>query len=184
MARNRTENHRFHQDTGTGNQRRQLVSEAPNRNQFWANLMVEELIRCGCTVFFAAPGSRSTPLVTAAFRNPRADVRMHFDERGTAFMALGYGKATGLPAAWITTSGTALANGYPAIVEAGLEEIPMVLLTADRPPELRDSDAPDHFLTFPRLHLPSSGRMKGRFRPKAWAYRRTTVHENQISHSA
>lgn len=63
------------------------------------------------------------------------------DERATAFMALGYGRATGNAAAWITTSGTALANGYPAIVEASLEAVPMLLLTADRPPELRDTDA-------------------------------------------
>ncbi len=66
---------------------------------------------------------------------------MHFDERATAFMALGFGRATGRPAAWITTSGTALANGYPAIVEASMEAVPMLLLTADRPPELRDTDA-------------------------------------------
>ncbi|MBT6581959.1 MAG: 2-succinyl-5-enolpyruvyl-6-hydroxy-3-cyclohexene-1-carboxylic-acid synthase [Bacteroidetes Order II. Incertae sedis bacterium] len=115
--------------------------KAPNRNHFWASLIVEELVRGGCTTFFASPGSRSTPLVTAAFRHPSADVHMHFDERGSAFMALGFGKATSKPAAWITTSGTALANGYPAIVEGAMEGVPMILLTADRPPELRDTDA-------------------------------------------
>ncbi|MGB1374251.1 MAG: thiamine pyrophosphate-binding protein, partial [Rhodothermales bacterium] len=63
------------------------------------------------------------------------------DERATAFMALGYGRATGKAAGWITTSGTALANGYPAVIEASMEAVPMLLLTADRPPELRDTDA-------------------------------------------
>ena len=66
---------------------------------------------------------------------------MHVDERATAFMALGFGRATNRPAGWITTSGTALANGFPAIVEASMEAVPMLLLTADRPPELRDTDA-------------------------------------------
>jgi len=77
----------------------------------------------------------------AAFDHPECDLVMHFDERGTAFMALGYGKATGKAAGWITTSGTALANGYPAVVEADLESTPILLLTADRPPELRNTDA-------------------------------------------
>jgi len=102
---------------------------------------VEECVRLGVVTFYAAPGSRSTPLVMAVSRHPDADLEMHVDERATAFMALGYGRATGRPAAWITTSGTALANGYPAIVEASLEAVPMLLLTADRPPELRDTDA-------------------------------------------
>jgi len=79
--------------------------------------------------------------VTAVAAHSDTTIHTHFDERGTAFMALGYGKATGRPAVWITSSGTALANGYPAIVEASMEGIPMLLLTADRPPELRDSDA-------------------------------------------
>lgn len=77
----------------------------------------------------------------AAFNHPACDLTMHYDERGSAFMALGYGKAKGKPGVWITTSGTALANGFPAIVEADMESVPMILLTADRPPELRDSDA-------------------------------------------
>ena len=92
-------------------------------------------------MFHAAPGSRSTPLVTAAAEHPAANLTMHVDERGTAFRTLGFGRATGRPAVWITTSGTALANGYPAIVEASMERVPMLLLTADRPPELRDTDA-------------------------------------------
>ncbi|NNF02893.1 MAG: 2-succinyl-5-enolpyruvyl-6-hydroxy-3-cyclohexene-1-carboxylic-acid synthase, partial [Rhodothermales bacterium] len=102
---------------------------------------MEELVRCGVTRFYIAPGSRSTPLVTAVAAHDKATAIVHFDERGTAFMALGYARASGRAAAWITTSGTALANGLPAVIEADLERVPMILLTADRPPELRDTDA-------------------------------------------
>jgi 2-succinyl-5-enolpyruvyl-6-hydroxy-3-cyclohexene-1-carboxylate synthase len=118
-----------------------LHLKAPNRNRFWADLIVEELVRNGVTTFFASPGSRSTPLVMAVYDHPECGLTMHFDERGSAFLALGYGKATQRPAVWITTSGTAVANGHPAVIEADLESTPMILLTADRPPELRDADA-------------------------------------------
>ena len=92
-------------------------------------------------LFCIAPGSRSTPLVAAVAANPSARSLVHFDERGTAFAALGYARATGRPAAWITTSGTAVANGLPAVVEASVDAVPMLLLTADRPPELRQTGA-------------------------------------------
>ncbi|MEM6645523.1 MAG: 2-succinyl-5-enolpyruvyl-6-hydroxy-3-cyclohexene-1-carboxylic-acid synthase, partial [Bacteroidota bacterium] len=113
----------------------------PNANNVWARLLIDELVRCGVTMFFVAPGSRSTPLTVAVAQHPEARVIVHFDERGTAFAALGYGRATRQPAAWITTSGTALANGYPAVIEASVSGVPMILLTADRPPELRDTGA-------------------------------------------
>lgn len=103
--------------------------------------MVEELVRQGIRCFCLAPGSRSTPLAVAVAAHPQARHLIHYDERGTAFFALGYARATGLPAVWITTSGTALANGYPAIVEAAVDSIPMLLITADRPPELRQTGA-------------------------------------------
>lgn len=114
---------------------------SPNINRVWADLIVEELVRNGIDFFCIAPGSRSTPLTTAVAAHPKARHRVHFDERGTAFCALGYGRATRRPAVWITTSGTALANGYPAIVEAAADGVPMLLLTADRPPELRQTGA-------------------------------------------
>ncbi len=114
---------------------------APPPNQLWADLLVEELVRCGVGLFCLAPGSRSTPLTAAVAANPKARHLIHFDERGTAFCALGYARATGRPAAWITTSGTAVANGLPAVVEASVDGVPLVLLTADRPPELRDTGA-------------------------------------------
>ena len=114
---------------------------ASNLNRLWADLIVEELIRSGVDFFCLAPGSRSTPLTTAVAAHPKARHVMHYDERGTAFFALGYGRATRRPAVWITTSGTALANGFPAIVEASTDGVPMLLLTADRPPELRHTGA-------------------------------------------
>ncbi|HET7480156.1 MAG TPA: 2-succinyl-5-enolpyruvyl-6-hydroxy-3-cyclohexene-1-carboxylic-acid synthase [Rubrobacteraceae bacterium] len=113
----------------------------PHLNRLWAALIVEELARCGVGLFCVAPGSRSTPLVAALAENDRARSLIHFDERGTAFAALGYARATGSPAAWITTSGTAVANGLPAVVEASVDGAPMILLTADRPPELRQTGA-------------------------------------------
>jgi len=118
-----------------------LIASAPNINRLWADLIVEELVRSGIDFFCLAPGSRSTPLATAIAAHPRAHRIIHFDERGTAFAALGYARATGRPAVWITTSGTAVANGLPAVVEAGTEGVPMLLLTADRPPELRHTGA-------------------------------------------
>ena len=130
--------------------------ETARANRLWADLIVEELVRCGVDFFCVAPGSRSTPLVAALANNERARSLVHFDERGTAFAALGYARATGLPAAWITTSGTAVANGLPAVVEAATDGVPMVLLTADRPPELRQTganqtiDQPDIFGDFVR----------------------------------
>jgi 2-succinyl-5-enolpyruvyl-6-hydroxy-3-cyclohexene-1-carboxylate synthase len=124
---------------------------APNVNRFWADLIVEEMLRCGVGLFCLSPGSRSTPLATAVFAHPRVRHLMHYDERGTAFAALGWARATGRPACWVTTSGTAVANGLPAIVEANVDGVPLIALTADRPPELRHTaanqtiDQPDIF---------------------------------------
>jgi len=115
--------------------------DAPNVATQWAQMLIEELVRLGVQTCFVAPGSRSTPLTVAAARHPDVRVILHVDERGNAFGALGWGRATGTPAAWITTSGTAVANGLPATVEASVDGVPMVLLTADRPPELRDTGA-------------------------------------------
>ncbi|MCF7954452.1 MAG: 2-succinyl-5-enolpyruvyl-6-hydroxy-3-cyclohexene-1-carboxylic-acid synthase [Phycisphaerae bacterium] len=112
-----------------------------NLNTFWANLIVEELIRCGVDYFCISPGSRSAPLTAAVARNKSAKSIICYDERNTAFHALGYARATGKPAAIITTSGTACANLYPAIIEASNDNIPMIILTADRPPELIETSA-------------------------------------------
>ncbi len=117
------------------------VLDAPNPTYLWTQLLVEELVRNGVKTFFVAPGSRSTPLTVAVARHPEAESVLHVDERGGAFAALGVGRATQRPAAWITTSGTAVANGLPAVVEASVDGVPLVLLTADRPPELRETGA-------------------------------------------
>jgi 2-succinyl-5-enolpyruvyl-6-hydroxy-3-cyclohexene-1-carboxylate synthase len=114
-----------------------VITDAANANQLISELLVEELVRLGVTMFFLSPGSRSAPLAVAAVRHPKTSCIVHFDERGTAFAALGFGRARLSPAVWITTSGTAVANGLPAIVEASQDGIPLVALTADRPPELR-----------------------------------------------
>lgn len=116
------------------------MSRFPNCNTLWGFLIVEELRRCGCSRFVVCPGSRSTPLVMGVDL-ARASSITHFDERGAAFFALGHARATGKPAALICTSGTAVANPFPAVVEASMDQVPLILLTADRPPELRDTGA-------------------------------------------
>ncbi len=117
------------------------IVNSPNFNHLWSSLIVEELIRCGADYFCIAPGSRSTPLTFAAAQNPKAKHVIHYDERGLAFHALGYASATKKPAVLICTSGTSGANFYPAIIEASRKKVPLIVLTADRPPELRATGA-------------------------------------------
>jgi 2-succinyl-5-enolpyruvyl-6-hydroxy-3-cyclohexene-1-carboxylate synthase len=117
------------------------LASAPSLNRLWADLLVEELVRQGVGLFVLAPGSRSTPLASAVAARPETPHLVHFDERGGAFAALGWARATGRPACWITTSGTAVANGLPAVVEAAVDGVPLLCLTADRPPELRQTGA-------------------------------------------
>ncbi len=107
----------------------------------WARAVVDELARAGLTHVCVAPGSRSTPLVMACARDGRFTTWVHLDERSAAFFALGIGKATAGPAAVITTSGTATANLFPAVIEASRGGVPLLVLTADRPLRLRGSDA-------------------------------------------
>ncbi|HPC10479.1 MAG TPA: thiamine pyrophosphate-binding protein, partial [candidate division Zixibacteria bacterium] len=118
-----------------------MNSRFPNLNSLWAEAAVEELVRCGVRLFCLCPGSRSTPLTAAAARHEAARKIVHFDERGAAFCALGYARATEKPAAVVVTSGTAAANLYPAVIEAAMDGVPLLVLTADRPPELRASGA-------------------------------------------
>jgi len=112
-----------------------------NRNELWARVLLDELARSGVRHLVVAPGSRSTPLVLAAAEDARFVLAVQVDERSAAFLALGVGKGTGRPAGVITTSGTAVANLLPAVVEASQSEVPLLLLTADRPPRLRGADA-------------------------------------------
>lgn len=110
-------------------------------NRRWAVLLLEALTRHGVRHICVAPGSRSTPLTQAAAANPLLVCHTHFDERGLGHLALGLAKAAIEPVAVIVTSGTAAANLYPALIEAGLTGERLVLLTADRPPELIDCGA-------------------------------------------
>ena len=88
------------------------------------------------------PGSRSTPIALALLKKENIRVWVLYDERSAAFFALGIGKSSSAPVALVSTSGTAVANFLPAVVEAKLSRVPMVVITADRPPELRDFGAP------------------------------------------
>jgi 2-succinyl-5-enolpyruvyl-6-hydroxy-3-cyclohexene-1-carboxylate synthase len=108
-----------------------------NRNTALASAMVEELARCGVRNAVVAPGSRSTPLALALWRQPAIDVAVIVDERSAAFFALGAAYASGTPAAVLCTSGTAAVNLHPAVCEADESGVPLIVLTADRPPELR-----------------------------------------------
>ena len=105
-------------------------------DEIWANYIVDCCIQNGINHFFLAPGSRCTPLTLAIARHADARVTRHYDERGLAFAALGFGKASGRPGIFVCTSGTAVANALPAVVEGAMEKTPLLLFTADRPPEL------------------------------------------------
>ena len=108
-----------------------------NRNTALASALVEELARCGVRHAVVSPGSRSTPLALALWRQPSIEVTVLLDERSAGFFALGTALATGLPGVVLCTSGSAAANLHPAVVEADEAGVPMIVLTADRPPELR-----------------------------------------------
>lgn len=110
-------------------------------NFSWARQLVGALSRAGVTRAVISPGSRSTPLTLAALRQPGLHSDVIPDERSAAFFALGLAKASGKPALLIATSGTAVANWLPAVAEANMAGIPMLLLSADRPPELQDCGA-------------------------------------------
>ncbi len=110
-----------------------------NVNALWANVLTETLKRLGLTTAVICPGSRSTPLaVSFAIASPDIEAISILDERSAAFFALGRAKATGLPTAVVCTSGTAGANFYSCVIEAKESRVPLLLLTADRPPELRE----------------------------------------------
>ncbi len=110
-------------------------------NQLWGYLIIEELVRNGVDYFVISPGSRSTPLTATVAQHPQAKTIVCLDERGAAFHALGYARATGNPAVLICTSGSAAANYFPAVIEASIDNIPLIILSADRPPELRQTGA-------------------------------------------
>jgi len=119
-----------------------LASPAPcsaEANLGAALVLLQRLQRLGLRRLVLCPGSRSAPLAVAAglLAGPELDLLTAVDERSAAFLALGLGRADGLPAAVVTTSGTAVANLLPAVVEADFGAVPMLLLTANRPARLK-----------------------------------------------
>jgi 2-succinyl-5-enolpyruvyl-6-hydroxy-3-cyclohexene-1-carboxylate synthase len=112
-----------------------------NRNTALASALAEELARCGLRHAVLSPGSRSTPLALALWRQEEIETTVIVDERSAAFFALGAAQASGAPVAILCTSGTAAANFHPAICEADHAGVPLIALTADRPPELREVGA-------------------------------------------
>jgi len=108
-----------------------------NANTALASAFAEELARCGVRQAVLSPGSRSTPLTLALWRQEEIETTVIVDERSAAFFALGAGQASGAPVAILCTSGTAAANFHPAVCEADHSAVPLLVLTADRPPELR-----------------------------------------------
>jgi 2-succinyl-5-enolpyruvyl-6-hydroxy-3-cyclohexene-1-carboxylate synthase len=111
--------------------------DATNANTALASAFTEELARCGVRHAVISPGSRSTPLAVALWRQAGIEADVILDERSAGFYALGAAQASREPVAVLCTSGSAAANLHPAVVEADLAAVPLLVLTADRPPELR-----------------------------------------------
>ncbi len=117
------------------------MRDIPASNCFLARLIAESLVDAGCRHLIISPGARSAPLAIALARESRIAHIVHFDERGAAYCALGIAKRTEQPVAILCTSGTAVANYFPAVVEASQTAVPLIVLTADRPARLRGSGA-------------------------------------------
>ena len=136
-----------------------------NRNNLWARIFIDQLAALGVQYACISPGSRSTPLTFTLSKNRKIKSFVHIDERSSAFFALGLAKATGKPVIIVTTSGTAVAELYPAIIEAYQQRVPLIICTADRPSELIGTGAnqtinqhnifKNHIRWFRDLGLPS-----------------------------
>ena len=119
-------------------------------NSLWGLVFAEEFARLGLRHVVIAPGSRSTPLVVALASHPLLTAHVVSDERSAAFLALALGRATRVPACFVTTSGSAMGHAYPAVLEAEADGVPLLCLSADRPPELRATGANQ---TLDQVHL-------------------------------
>jgi len=136
-----------------------------NRNIIWAQIFIDQLAALGVRYACISPGSRSTPLTYVLSKNRKIKSFINIDERSSAFFALGSAKATDKPVIIVTTSGTAVAELYPAIIEAYQQRTPLIICTADRPPELIGTGAnqtinqynlfKNHIRWFRDLGLPS-----------------------------
>jgi 2-succinyl-5-enolpyruvyl-6-hydroxy-3-cyclohexene-1-carboxylate synthase len=115
-----------------------MTPAALDPTYLFTGAVVDELARAGVRHVCICPGSRSTPLAISFARDARFRLWTHLDERSAAFFAMGTAKSLGHPTAVVCTSGTAAANFMPAVVEARHGRVPLLVLTADRPPELRD----------------------------------------------
>ena len=115
-----------------------------NINRIWSSLIIDEFTKNSITQFYLSPGMRNAPLIAAMVHlqkiNPKIEIVLCMDERAAAYRALGYSKATGLPSVLVCTSGTAMANYTPAVVEAKKSNLPLIILSADRPSELTFCD--------------------------------------------
>ncbi len=118
-----------------------MMKSKINRNIFWTDTFVNELALSGVKYVCISPGSRNTPLTLAFANNKKIKSYLHIDERSGGFFALGLAKASETPVALVCTSGTATAEFYPAIIEAYQQRVPLIVCTADRPPELIDCGA-------------------------------------------
>lgn len=112
-----------------------------NRNFLWAQIFVEQLSKSGVKYASISPGSRSTPLTLAFSENSKIKTYVNIDERTSGFFALGLANRSNSPVVVVTTSGTATSNLYPAIIEAFQQRIPLIICTADRPPEMQNCGA-------------------------------------------
>jgi 2-succinyl-5-enolpyruvyl-6-hydroxy-3-cyclohexene-1-carboxylate synthase len=140
--------------------------DSRNVNALWGSVVAETLVRMGVTRSVISPGSRSTPLAFAFARHPAMEALPVLDERSAAFLALGMAKRDMKPVVLLCTSGTAGANYYPAVIEAHESGVPLVVITADRPPEMRgcasgqtiDQDRlyGDHVRLYHELALPEA----------------------------
>jgi len=126
------------------------ITVSSEASTLYLSAFIDELSRAGLRHIVISPGSRSTPIAVLAAEHPNIKVWMNIDERSAGFFALGLAKAEQEAVALLCTSGTAAANYMPAVAEANLSRIPLVVLTADRPHELRDVGAPQ---TMDQIHL-------------------------------
>jgi 2-succinyl-5-enolpyruvyl-6-hydroxy-3-cyclohexene-1-carboxylate synthase len=134
MGRNHQQNEKLHGIVMS-------IEGLENINRIWCRLIIDELIKQDIKSFYVSPGKRNLPIVDALTRSNGATIYNEMEERASSFKALGHIKATDKPAVLVCTSGTAMANYMPAVIEAARSALPLIIITADRPMPLVQSDA-------------------------------------------